>query len=133
MKAKITSAEFLKEFETKFGTLYSHKIGYNGQYAFYSSKSKEQNKFVKDKEAEFTEEKRTGKDNREYTIIKPVGINLMSNYGKAVQKEQSKYSGFAVSYVKDLIIADKIKIEDWEKASQKIFNVMVNMDKSIQS
>lgn len=132
MEALITKVEFQKEYTTKFGTLYLHKIEYDNKVAFYSSKSKEQTKFIEGKDAEFTEEKRTGK-NGEYFVIKPVGKNLMSNYGKALQREQSKYSGFAVSYVKDLIIAGHIKIEDWEKASKKIFNFMVELDKSIQS
>lgn len=133
MKALITNVSFVKEYESKFGPLFSFKIEYDGKTAYYSAKSKDQNKFVKGQECEFTEEKRTGQ-NGEYFIVKPVGKNpYNSNFGKALQREQSKYSGFAVSYVKDLIIAGHIKIEDWEKASKKIFSFMVELDKSIQS
>jgi len=129
MKAKITSVKYEKEYESKFGILYTFKIGYNDKVAYYSSKTKEQTKFVVDKEAEFTEEEKLGTNDRPYYVIKPItsgGFNN-SGYGKAIQKEQSKYSGFAVSYVKDLIIADKIKIEQWESASEKIL-VVINYE-----
>lgn len=134
MKAKITKAEFKKEFESKFGTLYQFQIEYNGKKAYFSSKTKDQKKFIVGQECEFTEEEKMGTNDTPYTIVKPkaVGGFQNSNYGKAIKKEQSKYSGFAVSYVKDLIIADKLKIEDWEKASKKIFNFMVELDKSIE-
>ena len=132
MKAKITGAKFKKEFTTQFGTLYAHRISYNGKEAVYNSKSQDQKKFEVGKEAEFTEEYITGQYG-EYTVIKPVmsgGWKGNSNYVKDVKREQSKYSGFATSYVKDLIIADKINIKDWEKASKKIFNFMVELDKA---
>lgn len=133
MKAIITNVTFAKEFESKFGPLFSFKVEYDGKSAYYSSKKKEQDKFVKGKECEFTEEKRTGK-NGEYFIVKPVGKNpYNSNFGKALQREQSKYSGFAVSYVKDLIISGHIDIKQWKSASKDIFNFMVDLDKSIQS
>jgi len=137
MKATITSVEFLKEFESKFGTLYSFKVGYkvgdNDLTAFYSSKKKEQNKFIKGQEAEFVEETKQGK-NGEYHIIKPMYQGVSGGgYNKQIKKEQSRYSGFAVSYVKDLIVADKIKIEDWEKSSKKIFDIMVALDKTLES
>lgn len=133
MKAIIESVEFLNEFESKFGTLYSFKVGYKGLTAFYNSKKKEQTKFIKGQETEFVEETKTGK-NGEYYVIKPMYPGGASGgYNKQIKKEQSRYSGFAVSYVKDLIIADKIKMEDWERASKKIFDIMVKLDKSLES
>ena len=132
MKALITEAKFNKEFESKFGVMYSHRIEYDGNVAFYTSKKKDQDYFVKGKEAEFTEETKTS-DKGEFIVIKPIRKGNFSNFSKQLQKEQSKYSGFAVSYVKDLIIADKLDIKDWEKASEKIFHFMVDLDKSIQN
>ena len=59
MKALILSTEFVKEYESKFGTLYLHKIKYDEKTAFYNSKKKEQTYFIPNKEAEFTEELKT--------------------------------------------------------------------------
>lgn len=132
MKAVIKSAEFVKEYDSKFGTLYQHRIKYDDKTAFYSSKKKEQSIFVSGKEVEFLEEQRQGEKGVWY-IVKPMTQNNLSGYAKNIKKEQSRYSGFAVSYVKDLIIADKIKIEQWEAASKKIFQFMVDLDKTLES
>lgn len=129
MKAVITLATYNKEITTKFGVMHQHYIEYDGKRATYLSKKIEQTYFVEGQECEFTEELKG-----QYLNVKPFRENKgSSNYSRAIKKEQSKYSGFAVSYVKDLIIADKIKIEDWEKASKKIFDFMVNLDKEAES
>jgi len=146
MKAIIKSAEFTKEIEGQYGLLYGFKITYDNKTAFYKSKSKEQKKFIKGQEAEFTEEKII-KGGKEYLIIKPVYNKGQSNYGKALSREQSKYSGFADSYVKDLIVAGVIKPEKdasdeehndivmatWKKRAFEIFEHMVELDKTLQS
>jgi hypothetical protein len=130
VKAVIKSAEFIKEYDTKFGKLYQHRITYNDKSAYYSSKKQQQETYKPGNEYEFVEEERNGQ-NGVYYVIKPMPRNKNNNYSKAVKKEQSRYSGFAVSYVKDLIIADKIKIEDLEAASKKIFKLMVDLDKTL--
>jgi len=134
MKAKITASKFINEFESKFGILYSHLVEYDNKKAYYNSKSKDQTRFVPGKEAEFEEIEKEGKKGK-FLVIKPIqsgggGYSGNSNYAKDVKREQSKYSGFATSYVKDLIIADKIEMKDWEAASKKIFNFMVELDKN---
>ena len=131
MKAKIINVEFQKEFESKFGILYNFKVQYDDKTAFYSCKDKNQTKFIKGQEAEFIEETRPTK-NGSIVIIKPMTNNFIG-YNKAVKKEQTKYAGFAVSYVKDMIIAGKIDIKDWEKSSEEIFNIMVKLDKTLDS
>lgn len=134
MKAKITAVKWLREFETKFGVMHLHKIEYDNKEAFYTSKSKEQNKFVVGQEAEFEEETKAGK-NGEFISIKPIKQAWTggSGYAKAIKKEQSKYSGFAVSYAKDLVIAGKIDLSDLPKYTKSMFNLMVELDKSIQN
>lgn len=132
MKAVIKKTEFHKEFDSKFGTLYSHKVWYDDKLAFYSSKSKNQNKFVAGKEAEFTEE--TIETKRGPMVkIKPMVAGGQSNFGKALKREQSRYTTMGASYVKDLIIAGKLDIKDWEKATDKIVKFMFNLDKEIES
>ena len=146
MKAIIKSVEFNKEFESQHGTLYGFTITYDDKKAFYKSKSKDQKKFIKGQEAEFTEET-INKDGKKYLIIKPVYNKGQSNYGKALKREQSKYSGFSDSYVKDLLAAGIIRPEleegdiyyndiimtTWKKRAFEIFEHMVELDKSIES
>ena len=132
MKAKIESVKFNKEYESKFGTLYGFTVKYNGKTAFYSAKKKEQNKFVAGQEAEFTEETRNG-TNGPYTVIKPIYNQGQSNFGKALKREQSKYSGFAMSYAKDLVVAGAITYEQMFVEAQMMMDWMVEQDKQLQS
>ena len=136
MKALIKDVKFQKEYESKFGTMYSFLVSYNDKKGFYNSKSKEQTQFVKGQEAEFTEETKTytTKDGKEssFIVIKPPQGQRQSNFGKALKKEQSKYSGFAVSYSKDLVIAGKIELADLGDYAWILFDLMVEMDKTIE-
>ena len=111
MKAIIKKVTFRKEYESKFGTLYGFQVEYDDKKAYYSAKKKEQDKFVEGVEAEFTEETRTGK-NGEYLVVKPIFTKGASNFGRALKREQSKYSGFAMSYAKDLVVAGKIPLTE---------------------
>jgi len=153
MKAIIEEVKFVKDFETQFGTLYKFIVSYDGKRGVYNSKSKEQNKFVPGQEVEITEETRSYTDgagnNVEYYVIKPVYTGgkgaKQSNYGKALSREASRYSGFSDSYVKDLLMDGIIKPEvdeaaeshndivmmTWKKRAQEIFEHMVILDKTI--
>jgi len=131
MKAKIDKIVFEKEYESKFGTLYLFSVHYNGKKGYYSSKKREQTKFREGEEAEFTEEIRN-KGGNEYIIIKPVYTARQSNFGRALKKEQSRYTTMGASYVKDLIIAGKLDIKDWERATEKIVKFMFNLDKELE-
>ena len=131
MKAKITGVRFVKEFEGKYGKAFVFGVSYAGKEAQYISKSKEQTKFVNGQEAEFTETVKTWNDEDQITI-RPVQANT-GNFGRAVKKEQSRYSGFAMSYAKDLVVADKIEIKDLRKYTTTMFDLMVELDKTLQS
>jgi len=134
MKTTITSVEFLQEYEGKHGVLYQFKVTYDGKSALYSSKKRDQTKFVKAQEAEFTEEKRTSKKGNEYLIIKPIYQGkAYSNYGKAQAREKSKYSGFAVSYAKDLVVSGHLQRSELTEYATVLFNTMVELDKSLES
>lgn len=134
MKAVITKVTFKDERDGKFGKQFNFEIEYNGKRAYYTSKSRDQQKFAEGQECEFTEEKRTSAKGNEYFIVKPIYLQGgNSNYGKALKREQSRYSGFAVSYVKDLIVSGHVELDDWAGMSSMIFEHMVDLDKSIQS
>jgi len=136
MEAIIQEVTFQKEYTTQFGQMYSFKVKYDDKIAFYSSKYKDQKKFIPGQRAEFTEETKVSTDKQgvqhEYLVIKPVNPNKQSNFGKALKKEQSRYSGFAVSYSKDLVVAGKIDITDLAPHAWTLFELMVSMDKSLE-
>jgi len=137
MKAVIQEVKFTKERQTQFGTLYDFLIVYDEKKAYYSSKSKDQKKFIPGQEAEFTEEERTYTykktgDLKSFWVIKPLNPNKQSNFGKALKKEQTRYSGFAVSYAKDLVVAGRLDREELPEYATMLFELMVTLDKSIE-
>lgn len=132
MKELINDVKFNKEYDSKFGKMYSFKVTYNGRTAYYSSKSKDQNNFIAGQEAEFTEETRTT-DNGTYLIVKPIRGTKQSNFGKALKREQSKYSGFAMAYSKDLVVAGKIELDQMYSEAQCMMDWMVEADKQLES
>lgn len=150
MKAKIKKVEFIKEMQTQFGVLYSFKVSYDDKVAFYNSKSKDQKNFVEGQEVEFVEEEKTyaKKDGTQgtYLTIKLPPKTRQSAFGKALTKEQSKYSGFADSYIKDLLVNKVLRVEEKEedevyndlvmitlkKRGLEIFEHMVSLDKTLE-
>lgn len=129
MKAKIDRTSYNKEVQTKFGTMYQHYIEYDGKRATYLSKNLEQKYFIEGQECEFTEEIKG-----QFINVKPLRENKgNSNFGRALKREQSKYSGFAMSYAKDLVVHDKIKLDQISEYTRKMFQLMVELDKTLES
>jgi len=133
MKALITKVEFLEKKEGKGGWKpeYNYKIHYNKKFAYYKSKGEEQSRFTEGQEAEFLEEERTSKTGNVYYNISDRNTNSGSGWSKNKAKEQARYSGFAVSYSKDLVVAGKIELKDLIKHSTELFNHMVALDKTL--
>jgi hypothetical protein len=138
MKAIIQEVVFQKEWDSQYGKMYSFKVKYDNEVALFSSKYKDQKKFIPGQEAEFTEEtktytdKKTGEE-KTYKVIKPVSQNKNSNFGKALNKEKSRYSGFAVSYAKDMAVAGRIQVGELSEYAWILFDLMVEMDKTLES
>ena len=137
MREIITEVKFTKEKQTQFGILYQFAISYDGKTAYYSSKSKDQKKFIPGEEAEFTEEERTYTDKNgnpaSYLVIKPVYPDRQSNFGKALNKEQARYSAMCVSYAKDLVIGGRIQIGELPDYAWIMFELIKEMDKSLNN
>ena len=136
MKAIVKSVQFKKEYESRYGTLYGFKVVYevNGKQkeGFYSSKKRDQDNFVEGKDAELIEEIQKG-NKGEWIKIKPAKGFVNSNFGRALKREQSKYSGFAMAYAKDLVVAGIIKIDQMYSEAQCMVDWMVETDKNIES
>ena len=131
MKAIPTKVEFLKEYESKYGLMFLFKVFYGDKWGLYSSKSKDQDKFVEGKEIEFTEETHTGK-NGDYLVFKPLKQIQNSGFGRQLKKEQSRYSGFALSYAKDLVVGGRIPFDQLYTEAKAMFEFMVALDKTLE-
>lgn len=136
MKAIITEVKFSKEFDSKFGKLYTFHVKYDDIVAVYNSKYKDQKKFIAGQEAEFTEETKTYTDKqgnqKEYIVIKPPSQNRQSNFGKALGKEKARYSAMAVSYSKDLVVGGRIQLSELPDYAWIMFELMNEMDKTLE-
>ena len=131
MKAVIKKVLYNKEVQTKFGVMHNFKVYYNDREASFLSKSKDQNYFVEGKEAEFVESEREY-NGQTYYNVKPQSKGN-SGYSRKVQQEQSRYSGFSMSYAKDLVVSGKIELSDMAKYAELMFNWMVNKDNELNS
>ena len=138
MKAMILGANWIKEVPNKWnnGVSHIHKItwveGETTNEGTYFCPKKDQTDLVPNKEAEFTVEK-VEKGGNTYYNIKLPKKGRDSNYGRNLKKEQSRYTTMGASYVKDLIIAGKIDIKDWKRATDDIVKFMFELDKEIES
>lgn len=130
MKAVIDSVKFLKEQETKYGKMFKFEVRYNNHIASYLSKSRDQQHFIEGQECEFTEEEKEY-NGQIYFNVRPVPAVKQNVYAKALKKEQSRYSGFSMSYAKDLVVAGKIGIDEMFAYSEKMFSAMVELDKTL--
>lgn len=135
MRVLVKRVTFKKEYESKYGLLYGFEVLYelegNEKKGFYSSKKREQTNFIEGEECELVEEVIKG-DKGEWIKIRPSKGFLNSNYGRVLKREQTRYSGFAVSYAKDLVVADKLKLEELDMFATKLFDLMVSLDKSME-
>jgi len=134
MKVQIINSQFVKEYTGKYGTLYQHeivyKVGDETKVAQYSSKTQDQKNLVAGSEADVTVETRTGQHGS-WEIIKPAQKKQgYSSYGQQQNREQARYSGFAMSYAKDLVIAGKVELDDMPKYTKAMFKLMVELDQT---
>jgi ribosomal protein S16 len=144
MLAKIHKVTFKKTFNGKFGPLHSFEVAYSDmqetektgktieRIGYYSSQSEKQEKIKAGEVIELTEEKKKGQGGQEYTTVKPTVIQRVSNFGKALDKEKARYSGFAVSYAKDLVVAGKIEFKALTTTAWDLHKLMVDMDKTLE-
>jgi hypothetical protein len=132
MIIKVTGVKFIKEKDGQYGKMYVFKVDYDDKTAFYTSKKRDQDTFVAGKEYEVDEESKSG-DKGDFLVIRPKrSFSGQSNFGRALKKEQSRYSGYSCSYAKDLAVAKLIAVDEITKWSRKFFDHMVELDKTLE-
>jgi hypothetical protein len=145
MKIKVNKITFRNEVKTQFGIMYGYNVNYLNidtnveRWGSFLAKEKDKPAFIEGQEYEVqeTEKEHNGQN---YYSIKPFKTATNSQYAKAKTREQTKYSGFAVSYVKDLFVQGVIIEEDdiklmntWKRLSTEIFWHMVELDRNLES
>lgn len=124
-KAHIVSCTFKNEWQGTSGTVNYHEITLdNGDKGQIGTKEKNPAKLAVGQELTYTIET-TDRGNK-IKAIAPQGGG--GGFGGARKGPDPKVQivGFAMSYTKDLIIADKIKIDDLGKAFEKIHALMAS-------
>lgn len=125
MKAKVKSVIPRGTYDSNYGLMYKYEISIGEHTGEYSSKKYETKDakgfpFIIDSEVEYEYT-----PDEKYPKIKPAQTG---SYSGGYKKSNGGNTSFGVSYCKDLIIAGKLPIDQWESASEKIINFMNKLD-----
>ncbi len=131
MKAIFKKITFDKDVETRFGTRYRFKVKYDDKTGTFLSSKMEQDMFVEGEENEFVETENDYMGIIYYNLA-PIKKHGSSNFSRKMKAEQSKYSGFAMSYSKDLVVAGKIDHKVIFEEAKKMMDWMVEQDKNLE-
>lgn len=100
----------------------------NGDKGFYSTKDEDQKKFVVGSDAEYVIEQKTSQKGSVYfKITLPQSEQpAFKGGGRPAVDPRIQMIGFAMSYTKDLIVADKVKMSDLGSTFEVIYNEMTS-------
>lgn len=99
----------------------------NGDRGYYSTKSDNQNKFIPSQEAEYEIEEKIGKNDKPWwKITIPGDKQGFKGGGKPQVEPRVQMISFAASYTKDLIVAGKFSMNEFEKEFNRIYNIMIS-------
>ena len=106
----------------------------NNDKGFYTSKNENQAVFVQGQEATYLIEEKEGKAGKKYyKITTPKDPVKAFGGGKAAPIDpRVQMISFSTSYAKDLVVADKIKIDQLSKVSEEIFKNMIKLYDTIK-
>lgn len=96
-----------------------------GEKGYYTSKNENQNKFVVGQEADFNIEEKQGSKGVYYKITVPQADGKPFG-GKPAIDPKTQMISFVASYIKDLVVADKVKMDDFEKQFNRIYSLLIS-------
>ena len=125
MKAIVKKVEPNGTYDSQYGLMYKYNITIGEHTGEYSSKKYQTSSadgfpFQIDSESEY-----------EFIDGQFPKIKTVSNWsggGGGYSAKKSSNTSFGVSYCKDLIVAGKLDVKDWQIASEKIINFMNKLD-----
>jgi hypothetical protein len=126
MKAKPTKITRLDKLDSYGNTSFVIEFD-NGDKGFYTSKSPDQIKFVIGNVADYEIEVKQGSKGPYNKITVPQTAFTKGGVGgKPVIEPRIQLISFTASYIKDLIVADKLKMENFEKDFNRIYNLLIS-------
>jgi hypothetical protein len=119
--AKITKSTFTKEWGEGQSKTYFHDLEMdNGDKGSIGAKQKNPDKLAPGSDLTYTIE--SGQYGNKIKAVTPAG----GFAGKKGPDPKTQIIGFSMSYAKDLIIADKVKIDQLPQLFEKIYNLMAS-------
>lgn len=125
MKAKPTKITRLDKLDSFGNTSFVIEFD-NGDKGFYTSKSADQTKFVVGNVADYEIEVKQGTKGPYNKITVPQPAFMKPGGGKPVVEPRVQMISFTASYIKDLVVADKVKMDDFEKQFNRIYTLLIS-------
>lgn len=125
MKAKVTKILKLDKLDSFGNTSFIVEFD-DGTKGFYTSKNPDQNKFIVGNVADFELEVKQGSKGPYNKITVPNTGQQFKVGGKPPVDPKIQMIGFTAAYVKDLVVADKVKLEDFEKEFNRIYSFLIS-------
>lgn len=127
-KSKVTKITKWDKKEGYKETSYTIEFA-NNDSGYYSSIDDDQKRFVVNQEAEYCIESKEGKNGKKYNKITSNADPKQawagkSGGGRPQVEPRIQMISFAAAYTKDLIVAGKIGIQQFETEFNRIYNVM---------
>lgn len=99
----------------------------NGEKGFYTSKSEDQKKFVIGNVADYELEVKQGSKGPYNKITVPQTDSFFKGGGgRPAVEPRVQMISFAAAYTKDLVVANKFQMDDFEKEFNRIYNIMIS-------
>lgn len=133
-KSKVTKITKMDKLDTYGNTSFVIEFE-DGTKGFYTSKNPEQTKFIVGNVADYLVEVKQGSKGPYNKITVPqTGVPFVKGAGggRPVADPRAQFIGFAASYAKDLVIADKIKIDNMNAFADAIFKNMIKQFNEIK-
>lgn len=125
MKAKPTKITRLDKLDSYGNTSFVIEFD-NGEKGFYTSKSPDQTKFVVGNVADYEIEVKQGSKGPYNKITVPQPSFVKGGGGKPAVEPRIQMISFAAAYTKDLVVAGKFSMNDFEKEFNRIYNIMIS-------
>lgn len=122
-KAKVTKITKLDKLDNYGNTTFIIEFD-NGTKGFYTSKNPNQTKFVVGNVADFNVEVKQGSKGPYNKITLPEQPKVFG--GKPQVEPRIQMISFAAAYTKDLVVAGKFGMQDFEKEFNRIYSIMTS-------
>lgn len=122
-KSKVINVESKGSWDGQYGTMYSFEYEFEDGTKGVANHQTNQPKHNKGDEVEY---EISGQDKLMNNKIKFIQASSFNGYSK---KQDKSNGSFALSYAKDLVIADKITIDQLVKTAIKFNNLLNKMEK----